>query len=110
MLPYFSHRIGKGKIVSGENKPTNWCEHLSIHAEMDAMKKLRNNKKKLNLLVVRFSNSGKLCQSKPCHHCIEKLKTLNLKKVYYSQEDESIVCEKISNMKNRRSGGFRRQV
>jgi len=101
-------QIGKGKIVSGENKPVSWCRHLSIHAEMDAMRKIRNHKKKLNLLVVRFSQSGKLCESKPCHHCIQKLKELKLDKVFYSREDESIACEKISNMKNRMSGGHRR--
>ncbi len=109
MLPFSFLRIGKGKIVSGENKPVSWCEHLSIHAEMDAMKKIKSKRKQLNLLVVRFSNSGKLCESKPCYHCIEQLKKLNLNKIYYSKEDESIVCEKLSMMKNRRSGGFRRK-
>ena len=108
MLPSFLKKTGKGKIISGENKPVSWCQHLSIHAEMDAMKKIRNNKKKLNLLVVRFSQTGKLCESKPCHHCIQKLKSLKLDKVFYSREDESIVCEKITTMHNRKSGGYRR--
>jgi deoxycytidylate deaminase len=107
MLPSFSQQTGKGKIYTGENKPVSWCEHLSIHAEMDAMKKI-DKKKTHNLLVLRFSSNGKLCESKPCHHCIMKLKKLKINKVYYSKEDENVVCEKIHEMNNKKSSGYRR--
>ena len=45
----------------------------TIHAEIDAMNKLKKceKTKKVNLVVFRVNNSGtKLCMAKPCENCV----------------------------------------
>ena len=53
----------------------------SIHAEIDAVSKLKRSEKtkKINMIVFRVNNSGtKLCMAKPCSDCIKGIKR-NLK-------------------------------
>jgi len=49
----------------------------SIHAEMDAVSKLKSSEKckKVNVVVFRVNNSGtKLCMAKPCCNCAKGIK------------------------------------
>ena len=71
----------------------------TIHAEHDLINNLPFTKKKIRIKVFvgRFLKSGKLCMSKPCKHCINKMITLYVKKgyivtdVYYSDENSLLV-------------------
>jgi len=68
-----------------------------VHAEMDAINKLKsrqNNKLfKVNILVIRVNDSGKLCSSQPCHKCVHYMKTIavnkgyKIKDIYYSTRE-----------------------
>jgi cytidine deaminase len=91
ILSYGVNQIGNTK---GQNP--------GIHAECDAILKLRplKNKKKLqsiNLLVIRLSSKNKIQSSKPCNNCIETMKILPQKKgykienIYYSNEEGNII-------------------
>jgi len=73
-----------------------------IHAEHDAINKLKPIRKKkhlhnVNILVVRLSKYNKLQNSKPCINCILHMKNLPEKKgykirnIYYSNEKGEIV-------------------
>ena len=74
---------------------------ISIHAEIDALCKLDRKMTKGNdILIIRISNSYKLKNSRPCDDCITKLKLRGIRKVYYSNEFGSIVCEYLTEMKN----------
>ena len=53
-----------------------------------------------DILIIRISNSCKLKNSRPCDDCITKLKLRGIRKVYYSNEFGSIVCEYLTEMKN----------
>lgn len=72
---------------------------VSIHAEIDCFLKLRENPKLKftsgHLLVVRLNSNNKLANSKPCVDCLEKLKKIGIKKIYYSDAMGRIVEEKI---------------
>lgn len=78
----------------------------TIHAEHDAINKLpiiRNKKlKKVSILIIKTSNTGVLGNSKPCYHCIQKMKNMMPKKgyrmdnVYYTDEHSKIVKKKFS--------------
>ena len=62
-----------------------------IHAEADALDKLKTNENKkkpiaVNMLVIRMSKTNVLQSSKPCANCIEKLKYIPDKKGYYLQD------------------------
>ena len=82
-----------------------------IHAEQNALKKLKPIKKKknletINLLVVRFSKTNKLQSSKPCSNCIKIMNTMPEKKgykiqnIYYSNSDGNIVKTNLTNLLN----------
>lgn len=75
----------------------------TTHAEVDAYKKIknyRNTPAKLDLLVIRITNGGRLAESRPCFHCIGILakSRLNIKNVYYSTSSGIIVCETFENL------------
>ena len=65
---------------------------------------MKSNNKKLDMIVIRQSN-GRLAESKCCQDCIKLLKSVGVRKVYYSNFDGDIVCEKLNNIKNKRSTG-----
>lgn len=80
-----------------------------IHAEHDAINRLKPLKRKkhlqnVNLLVVRFSKNNRLQNSKPCANCIENMKVLPEKKgyrirnIYYSNENGEIVKSSLKNL------------
>lgn len=80
----------------------------TTHAEHAAMKRLPNRKhksvKKVNLLVVRTSQTGVLGSSKPCLKCILDMQSFAPQKgykidtVYYTDETGSIQGKKLSQM------------
>ena len=71
----------------------------TIHAEHDLINNLPFTRKKnrIKIFVGRFSKSSKLCMSKPCKFCINKMVTLYVKKgylitdVYYSDENGLLI-------------------
>jgi len=88
----------------------------SIHAEAHAIlnyygknfyynknKKLvylpQNLKKhsKLDLMVARFNKNGSLCNSRPCYNCLQLMKIVGIRKVYYTTAD-GIICEDVDKM------------
>jgi len=70
----------------------------SIHAEEEAIRLLPpNNKKKnikLKLLVIRTTKKGEIALSKPCQHCLNKMKNIKgytITHVYYSIKDYIVI-------------------
>jgi cytidine deaminase len=60
----------------------------SVHAEIDAVRKLRTHEKKkkmkpLVLVSFKFARSGELRNAKPCRHCVTALKIRLKMKNYY---------------------------
>lgn len=63
----------------------------------------KNIQRKLNnvqLLVVRIGGNSKkeFVNSKPCVHCINYMKQLGIKKIYYSDNFGNIIYEKIQDI------------
>jgi hypothetical protein len=105
-LVFYKGNCQKGKInilSFGFNKMGDSDGHEpGIHAEHDAINKLKplekkKNLKPVNLLVIRFSKKNKLQNSKPCANCIQTMKKLPEKKgykirdIYYSNDNEDII-------------------
>ena len=65
------------------------------HSVIRAPPNVKRILSKLDLIVVRW-NGSKFCLSKPCKHCIELLKAMGIKRVFYTNDDGYIVKEKIS--------------
>lgn len=105
-LVFYKGNCQKGKInilSFGFNKTGDIKgNEPGIHAEHDAINKLKplyrkKNLESINLLVIRFSKNNKLQNSKPCANCIQTMKTLPEKKgykirnIYYSNDNGEIV-------------------
>ncbi len=82
-----------------------------IHAEHDAILKLKPIKYKkhlinVNILVIRISKRNKLQSSKPCINCIQKMKSLpekkgyRIKNVYYSNDNNEIIKSNLYKLEN----------
>ena len=117
---------GKKKICAGYNmnSRTTYRKNIccSIHAEMDTVTrflnsflkihtlagskpdKIRRKMNKFSICVVRSSmgNDGiiNLMNSLPCRDCLNKLHTVGLNKVIFSDHDNTICSAKINQLKN----------
>lgn len=98
-------------MSTGINKYTN--DDLSnngLHAEHNAINNLQPSKTKgkklevINLLILRFSKTGNIKNSKPCSNCISNLFTISkmkgykIKHVYYSNEEYGITCSSLKEL------------
>ncbi len=85
----------------------------SGHAEANALKEYYKNirgnarrknkymlRSKIDIYVVRVNRLGELMNSKPCYHCTRMLKMLGIRRVYYSDNNGNIVCERVSELSN----------
>ena len=52
---------------------------------------------KYNLLVIRVNNEGKLVNSRPCHNCVDMLKSCGIKNIFYST-DNGIIGERVNSI------------
>lgn len=97
--------VKDNEIVSeGYNHTHTHLYHkFSIHAEVDAISKMKHNKKYMSqcdLYVVRIGtdNMGNpLKYSKPCKDCIKAIEKSGIRKVYYSSniEFEQMMVERF---------------
>ncbi len=95
-----------GKIIStGYNydkvqyKSKILCNNTSCstHAEMSAIISLKG-KKADTLLVIRVGKDGTLRDSKPCQYCYQFIHKNQIKKIYYSTNDQEIIFTKLSSL------------
>jgi deoxycytidylate deaminase len=105
------------------NSPKSKCNNInkgncigSIHAESNAIlnyfgKSLfydknkntvffSNDKKKskIDLVVIRINKIGELCNSRPCYNCLNLMKAVGIRKVYYSISSNELICENVQYM------------
>jgi deoxycytidylate deaminase len=76
--------------------------HKTMHAELSAALKIKSSIQKMpggvDIIVIRINNKMELKNSRPCNNCIEKLKSIGIRRVYYSNEIGEIVREDIDTM------------
>ena len=58
----------------------------------------KNKLRKLDIIVIRINALNELCNARPCYKCLELLKSLNFRYVYYSVSSTEIIREKVRNM------------
>lgn len=102
--------------IHGENyRVENCINKCSLHAEDVAIEKFKQSKKnyknkKFNMLIIRFSKSGEIGDSKPCNQCINKIikSGINFKKIYYTTKHKTIKSETLSHLQTstRCSNGY----
>ncbi len=58
-----------------------------------------NNVKKFDLIVIRINKQNEIGKSRPCYNCLNMLKDVGIKKVYYTNgNNNELVCEYVKNM------------
>jgi len=88
----------RGFYTIGYNQYNIDNKYTSLHAEVDALNKLKKNQKKkskkINMIIFRVNNGGsRLLMAHPCCNCqksiqdILKKKNYNLKKCWYTTND-----------------------
>lgn len=106
--PCIMHRHGAvivkdNEIVSEGFNHKNWhlYHKLSVHAEVDALSKMKRNKKLMSqcdMYVVRIGGESMGCPlkySKPCPDCMKAIIKSGIRRVYYStshQFEERMLC------------------
>lgn len=67
----------------------------SVHAEMAA---IRPNSfyDGCSLYVARIGRAGNYLLSKPCEHCLNLIKSVGIRKIFYTDSNGSIICEKVT--------------
>lgn len=53
---------------------------------------------KTDLFVVRIKKNGTIGNARPCYNCLNMMKAVKIRKVYYSISDDNIICESVKDM------------
>jgi len=51
----------------------------------------------MDIVVIRINAKGELRNARPCHNCLAMMKSVGIRKVHYSINDD-IICEKVNKM------------
>lgn len=83
------------KYRNFNNNCHNYIKH-SIHAEIDAISSIpfltarkidsENGWNKVKIYVYRYAKTKKLACAKPCNACMEMIKSLGIKHLYYTED------------------------
>lgn len=81
---------GHNKKVASTRVARFGYRNCWLHAEADAILKANpHNLRGASILVVRVGKT-KLCNSKPCKHCMALIETVGIKDVFYSTKSGEI--------------------
>jgi tRNA(Arg) A34 adenosine deaminase TadA len=90
---------GRDVVAVGRNHDRRLAGATSVHAEMDALRKVpprRRASTSLRMVVVRVSSSGALAQSRPCDACMRALRRFRgMRSVAYSCSTGGVVIEAL---------------
>src|SRR3990167_11027992 len=94
-FPLVSLAVKGSKILSvgynefGTHPMASKTRQISIHSEMDAIRRLGyNENERLTLYVYRHRRMGSAGLAKPCSACMELIKKSKISKVVYSTSSE----------------------
>lgn len=81
--------LNKKNIIIGTY---NTFPHHAEHAIINKIKLLNNGRssRKLIILVVRILKNGNYSNSRPCNHCINRMKLAGISRVIYTTGDKHV--------------------
>jgi deoxycytidylate deaminase len=96
----------KGFIGTGYNSTRSYVQkkiQATLHAEDAAIHNVKTRYKRiktknLKLMVVRVDAKKQLVVSKPCLNCTHMIYDYGIRKVYYINDQNKLVCERIHSM------------
>lgn len=66
-------------------------------------------KKNIDLIVIRRKSDGNLGNARPCHNCLDMMKAVGIKRIYYSTDD-GIIKETVNHMVSIHSSSVTKQI
>jgi hypothetical protein len=54
--------------------------------------------KKNDIFVIRVNHKGNLGNSRPCYNCLDMMRAVGIKRVYYTDDKGDVVCENVKDM------------
>ena len=89
---------GRSVVATGYNRNINACGLNSIHAEMDALWKVRHRSNNFHIVVVRLRRDQEFGYSRPCRQCARVLLKLGVKRMTYTTGDPArpVVTEPLN--------------
>lgn len=67
--------------------------------------------KKLDLIVFRITSEGITANARPCYNCLNMMKNIGIKKVFYSTDNnEELISENVKNMISIQSSSVTRLI
>ena len=92
------------------SKRTKSCYWGGLHAEIDALRKIKKHDSKrpldVNIIVLRVNKIGDISLSQPCHNCIKKMekfqeyKNCRIEYIIFSKTNNILQKIKLKNIKN----------
>lgn len=61
--------------------------------------------KQLDLIVIRVTKIGELAKSRPCYNCLNMMKDIGIRRVYYTVDCINFKCEHVKDMISIESSG-----
>lgn len=93
---------GINKFVGEFKDENNKIHYKTIHAEINVFETFpKKHVRGMDILVIRIGKNSALKNSRPCNQCIDKLKKLGIRKVFYSDDNGYIVSEHVETMEKR---------
>lgn len=89
--------FGDGKIATFNTDNAKNVKHQNTKKQRRNRKKMAKTKD-IDFYVVRVDCCGKLSESKPCNQCLDALKRVGIRKVFYSTSQGTIMEEKVVDM------------
>ena len=63
------------------------------------------------MIVFRIVSNGETANARPCHNCLNMMKNIGIKKVFYSTDNkEEIISENVNNMISIQSSSVTRMI
>ena len=80
-----------------------WLSNKKSNYKIDY--NIKKKSKKIQIIVIRW-NGHRFVNSKPCINCINFMKFVGIKEIYYSNNNGDIVSEKIKNITTSHKSSF----
>lgn len=64
----------------------------------------------IDLIVLKINKSGDVLNARPCYYCLDMMKAVGIKKVYYTVSPNKLNCENVKDMISIQISGVTKQL
>lgn len=64
----------------------------------------------LDLIVIKINKLGDILNARPCYYCLDMMKAVGIKKVFYTVSPNKLICENVKDMISIQISGVTKQL